>query len=92
VETGLALLQGGRAVATGYVLLMVLLVILAILLALIAVLLVVLIIRVGRGRTESLPPSGIGEASPSPSVREVPTREAPPKPEDEPPREGPTVR
>src|SRR4051794_3243396 len=98
----LALLQGGRAVATGYVLLMILIVILAILLALIAVLQIVLIVRMGTssGRGEpsagatgmgSAPPRA-GEAPPTAGVaEEEPTREVPGRPEV-PPGEPPPTR
>jgi hypothetical protein len=76
--SALALLQAGRALAAGYVLLMVFIVILAILLALIAVLLIILIVRMGRmgriargtppaGATRAglEPPRAAGEASPA---------------------------
>ena len=68
----LALLQVGRAVAAGYVLLVILIALLALLLALIAVLLVVLIVRVGRsGRGES-PKDAVGAASEPPRAGEDP--------------------
>lgn len=102
MDIALASLQGGRAIAAGYVLLMVLIVILAILLALIAVLQIVLVVRMGRsGRGE--PPAGAmrvgseppraGEAPPTTGPEETPTREVPTeRPEEAPPGEPPPTR
>src|SRR5215208_821146 len=97
MDIALALLQGGRALAAGYVLLMVFIVILAILLALIAVLLIVLIVRVGRNGRGEPPASAMrtgsespraGEAPPTTAgAEETPTREVPTRPEGAPPGE-----